>query len=110
MDLRRFLLLLMAITMLTCGGWFWSGDATDNQFYAGIFMRLGFMLLVLWLSYHQLESLKNRTSWLTLAVLVFFLLLVAARPRIFPIAAAIALGSILLNGLLRKLAGKSTGG
>ncbi|MCH2183659.1 MAG: hypothetical protein MK108_16800 [Mariniblastus sp.] len=110
MDLRRFLLLLTAIALLTCGGWFWSGESAENQMFAGIFMRVGFMLLVLWLAYHQLESFKKRTSWLTLAIVVFFLLLVAARPRIFPIAAGIALGSFFLNGLLRKLAGKSSGG
>jgi len=109
MDLRRFLLLLFTIAMLTCGCWFWSRDSTDNQIYAGIFMRVGFMLLVLWLAYHQLETFRKRTSWMTLGMLVLSLLLVAARPRIFPIAAGIALGSILLNGLLRKLAGKSPG-
>ena len=106
MNPQRTVLLLAAVLALTGGIVLWLDDEVKSQTYSGILVRLGLMLAALWLAYSQLESLKNRFSMFTLGLVLFMLVLVAARPRVFPIAAGIALGTILLNGLLRKLSGK----
>lgn len=106
MNFQRTALLLVAILALTAGIALWLQDGAKSLTYSGILIRVGLMLSALCLAYPQLENLRNRLSLFTFGLVGFMLLLVAARPRIFPIAAGVALGSILLNGLLRKLSGK----
>ena len=106
MNFQRTVLLLVAILALTAGIALLLQDGPNSQTYSGVLIRVGLMLSALCLAYPQLENLKNRLSLFTIVLVVFMLLLVAARPRIFPIAAGIALGSILLNGLFRRLSGK----
>ncbi len=106
MHPQRLALLVLSIISLSWGLILWSGTTADSQIYAGIFVRVGSMLAVLWLAYHQLATLKNRLSLFTIGAIVLLLLLVAARPRIFPIAAGITLAVILLNGFIRRLTGR----
>lgn len=77
--------------------------------WAGILVRVGALLLVTGVAWPQLSSLRTRSSIFSLTVIFFMLLLIAARPRLFPIAGGVALGALLLNGLLRRLSGKSPG-
>ena len=107
MHPQRLALLVLSIISLSWGLILWSGTTADSQIYAGIFVRVGSMLAVLWLAYHQLATLKNRLSLFTIGLIVLLLLLVAARPRIFPIAVAVAVFTIFLNGLLRRLSGNA---
>ena len=105
MNPQRVILLIISLAALAGGSILLLQDSPQSQTYSGILIRVGCMLGALWLAFPQLASLRNRFSMVTLAVMVLLLLLVAARPRIFPIAAAVAIATILLNGLLRKLSG-----
>ena len=105
MNPQRVFLLIIALSALAGGTILLLQDTAQSQTYSGILIRVGCMLGALWLAFPQLASLRNRFSILTMGVMVLLLLLVAARPRIFPIAAAVAIATILLNGLLRKLSG-----
>ncbi len=107
MNLQQLILVVLAVILLAIGiGLAAQGDQANSK-YAGIFVRVGIMLFVLWIASPQLESLKERSSLFVMGVIFVLLLTLAARPKILPVAAGLALVTILLNGLLRRLSGKT---
>lgn len=108
MHYGRLFVFFVATICLAAGVVLVSRQPTGSA-WAGILVRVGALLFVTGVAWPQLRSLRTRSSFLSLVVIFFMLLLIAARPRLFPIAGGIALGALLLNGLLRRLAGKSPG-
>ena len=105
MDIQRTLLLLLAIVFLILGVALYLQGTTQSNQYSGILIRVGVMLGVVWTAYPQLETLRRKSSVFVISVLLGLMLIVAARPRIFPIAAAVAIATILINGVMRRFAG-----
>ena len=64
------------------------------------------LLATIWLAWPQLDALKDRLPTIVLGCLLALLLVVAVRPRIFPIAAGILLATVIINGAIRRLSGK----
>ena len=79
------------------------GSETSSDLTAGINVRVGCVLIAIWLAYPQLSTLRNRLSVVVIVVLLLLLLVIAARPQLFPIAAVAALGALMINGALRRL-------
>ena len=104
-DVRRITLLVLALTSLALGISLLFSQSNSGTNFSGIFVRLGVMLSVLWIAFPQIESLRSRTSLFVIGTIVVLFLVVAARPRIFPIAAGVALATIILNGIMRRLSG-----
>jgi len=104
--MTRWSLLLLAILFVGIGGGTWWHSAGSSPVgWAGVLVRVGLMFGAIWIAWPQLESLRTRISSLILGTVLFLLMLVAIRPRIFPIAAAAALAMFLINGVIRRLSG-----
>ena len=76
----------------------------SRQAMAGILSRVGFLMSTIWLAWPQLETLKKRSSIAVLLGIVAVLLVVAIRPRLFPIAAVLIVGGLFINGAMRRFA------
>ncbi len=92
----------MGIIFLTVGMSLYVAGESSQQAVAGILSRVGFLLATIWLAWPQLESLKKRSSIAIMIGIVGILLVVAIRPRLFPIAALLIVGSIFLNAAMRR--------
>ena len=90
---------------MTIGALLYAQGTPETQNRSGILVRVGLMLFIIWIAYPQLETLKNRLSMFVIGIILFLLVIVAARPQIFPIAAIAALGTVMLNGFLRRMSG-----
>lgn len=104
--MSRWILLVLALALIGVGGvtWWCRSDGSSIA-WAGVLVRAGLMFAAIWIAWPQIESLRNRMSALVLGTILFLLLLVAARPRIFPLAAGAALAIIMISGILRRLSG-----
>ena len=97
---------LIALASLAVGVILYLRGDPAHQFACGILVRVGCLLAAIWLAWPQLDALKGRVPTLVLGCLLALLLIVAIRPRIFPIAAAIMLATIFVNGAIRRFTGK----
>ena len=77
----------------------------SNAGLAGILVRVGLMLGAVWLAWKELEWLRGRASTMVVVAIVALLLIVAVRRQLFPIAAALLVGGLTVNGILRRLSG-----
>lgn len=89
---------------LVLGAWLTLGDFDINDIWAGGFVRVGAMLSVTCLAYPSLHTLKSKSSMAVIAILVGLLVVLAARPRLFPIAFIASIVLLLANGILHRLA------
>ena len=100
-DLRRWLLLLIAITLgVSCIALWWFGD-TSSQLYAAAMGRISLVLGALWLAW---PSLQRPAKWLPpgMAVAgVILLAVLAARPRLLVPAVLIFMALLALSALAR---------
>ena len=104
MKTQRILFGIIGAIFVVCGlSLFVEGD-TSRQVLAGILSRVGFLLLSIWLAWPQLHTLKNRASMAVLGMIFAMLLLVAVRPKLFPIAFVAVIAGIFLNGIMRRFA------
>ena len=79
------------------------GTQGSSEIVQGVYVRVGFVLVTIWLAYPQLATLKNKFSVFVLAVVLILLMVVATRPQLFPITAIVAVVCLLINGGLRRL-------
>ena len=102
--MQRLLIGICGLVCLLLGFAFYFSGQDSSQAAAGILVRVGFLLATIWLAWPQFESLKNKASVLVLMAVFAMLLIVAIRPRLFPIAAALLVGGLFVNGALRRFA------
>jgi hypothetical protein len=102
--MQRLLIGFIGLFCLLLGTSFYLAHQNSHYAAAGILVRVGCLLAAIWLAWPQFESLKSRASMLVLSAIFGMLLLVAARPRFFPFAAALLVGGLFLNGVLRRFA------
>lgn len=102
--MQRLLIGIIGLFCLLSGSSFYLADRSSYLAAAGVLVRVGCLLAAIWLAWPQFESLKNRASILVLAAIFGFLLLVAVRPRLLPIATALFVGGLFLNAVLRRFA------
>ncbi len=107
MNYYRLMIGIFACVGLLVGTWMSCVDVDSNNIYAGIIVRIGMMLGVTWLAFPELHTLKSKASVMVMCVLGTLLLVLAARPRLFPICAIAAVFIIIVNGVLRRLSGRS---
>lgn len=102
MNYQRHAIGCIAIAFLAAGGYVYFFG--NNLPIAGIFSRVGFLLLVIWLAYPQLDALKSRLSFGLLLMLLAALVVIAIRPRLVILAVGLLVVGFLVNGALRRLA------
>ncbi|MEM7455514.1 MAG: hypothetical protein AAF456_14270 [Planctomycetota bacterium] len=110
MIYQRIITGILAAVFLLAGAFLsLSGDSHDpfgsNVGFAGILVRVGLMLGAVWLAWKELEALRRRASTIVVVAIGVLLLMVAVRPRLIPIAAAIFVAGLTINGILRRLSG-----
>ena len=106
MAYYRFSLAILAGIFLVVGAAMWIEASDRNMMFAGILVRVGVVLCVTAIAFPQIHVLRGRTSILVISIAFVLLLVVAARPKLFPISFVIALAVILANGILRRFSGK----
>ena len=74
---------------------------------SGILIKVGLMLSAIWLAFPKIQGRQGRDSFLILIVLCGLLFLLAARPRIFVIACAVAIAALAVNWLLKRISKSS---
>lgn len=101
-DIRRWIVLVLSLTMLVGAGIAWlSSDGTDaSVFWIGVFMRVGTVLLTLFLAWPTLARLKGTVPNTAVVLLLVVVAVIAIRPRLFPVAVGlVALGIAIHLGL-----------
>lgn len=78
-----------------------------NPALTAILIRVGTVLAVIWLAFPQLKSLGSRLPTFAVAGALATLILMAARPNLFKIGAAVAVVLVILS-LLSKVLRKPT--
>ncbi len=106
--MQRLLIGLIGLVFLLLGSSFYLAEYGSSHIAVGILMRVGCLLSAIWLAWPQFESLKKRASVFVLLAVFGMLLIVAIRPRLFPIAIAILVGGLFLNGVMRRFANTHT--
>ena len=87
--------------MFIASGIFYLADPVGNWGYVGIVTRVGILLSVIWLAMPQLQPLKEKFSTFALSTTLFLLIIGAARPNWFRIAAVILALTLIVNWVLR---------
>lgn len=103
MDWQRLTIGLVAVGFLVIGGALHLAHPEGAAGYVGILVRVGVLLSVIWLAMPQLEQLKTKISTLVLLVLLLSLILIAARPNLFRVAAGIFAVTLVANWALKWL-------
>ncbi len=99
---RTLIAVAAAVCLFIAAYLLWFGDQPHSS-VAGILVKVGLMLGVVALALPGIQSSDFRLSLFPLTVLLGMLVLVAARPRVFVLAAVIAALALGINGLLRRL-------
>ncbi len=93
---QRVMLGTISATMLVVGSAMYGLFPQSNQAVAAILIRVGTVLSVVWLAFPELKKIGQRLPTLAVGGLLLGLVLMAARPNLFKVAAALM---ILLTAL-----------
>lgn len=105
---QRLMIGLIAVGFLTAGILLHFARPDDTTGYVGILVRVGFLLSVIWLAMPQLEPLKARLSTFAMLSTLLVLVILAARPNWFRIAAGIVAVALAVNAALRFISRMAT--
>ncbi len=92
---------ILALTALLGGAFLYLFQPDANLFVAGMLIRIGAMLGVIWLAFPQLESLRGRMPAILITLGLICLAVAAARPslaRVFITVVTVAFG---VGGMLK---------
>ena len=102
----RHLLGLIGLVLLRFGiGYEFSSDVSIEPMYSGMLIRVGALLGVIWLAYPELQKSKAKIPGIILGLIVLFLVLAAARPKISNVILVIGVLTIAVSTGLRFLKG-----
>ncbi len=106
--IKRTILGLVGLSCLLLWVGFYLTQGFDN-IPAGVdvLCRIGLMLVVVWFAIPTVAPLFRYGSSLLIGSGLVILVISAARPNIAKIVAAVAIAAIVINWVLRKLAGTS---
>jgi hypothetical protein len=100
MRLRRHLLGILALVLMGAGLFLWTQSPDETLRAIGsMSWRIGLTLAVLWLALPQVVVLAANVPPRTLAVIVMGGLIVAVRPRMFPIVILILAALGVMEGI-----------
>ena len=103
MNLQRIFVAILGIVLLGTGSLLlWANSGLDTN-VSGILIRVGVMLLVVWIGY---PALTDETGQHSLGMILLFIagtFLVALRPRIFVSALLIGILAIAINFVWRYI-------
>jgi hypothetical protein len=95
---QRSILGLLGLFCLVIGlSFYFLGSDSSPQLRDGILVRVGLLLCVTWLALPQLETIKTRIPGYLLLVVLVLLVILAVRPKIFPILAGLLAVSLTLS-------------
>lgn len=103
MNWQRTTIGLIAVGFLVAGISLNLARPDETTGYVGILVRVGVLLSVIWLAMPQLEPLKAKLSTFVLLVTLLLLVVVAARPNWFRIAAGILAVTLIVNWALKLI-------
>lgn len=75
----------------------------DAQGFAGMAIRVGCLLAVIWLAFDQIMDLKSRLPVILIAIALVCLLLIASKPNIGRLLISLVAIGFAVNGALRWL-------
>ena len=106
-DVRRWIVLVLAVLMLGTAAvlYFTAWAATASLFWLGVLVRLGTLLMTLFLAWPVLSRIRHRLPALAMAIGLGLLLLLVVRPRVVPLAAGLAVAGIIVHFGLRLTSG-----
>ena len=105
MNFQRIITGILAAIFLIIGVFLYFTGGDTAQGPSGILTRVGLMLGAIWLAWNEMEWLRQRASTVVVVSVVALLLIIAVRRQLFPIAAALLVGGLTINGILRRLSG-----
>jgi hypothetical protein len=105
MNARRTILGVLAIAMLVLAASIWMvrGYTDTNAFLIGVLARVGILLATVWLAWPILERHAGRLPAILIATLLGLVLFIAIRPRLLPLALAVAVLLLVVHFGLRFL-------
>ncbi len=98
---QRSFLGLIGLVCLAMGLGFYFLGGESPSLRDGILVRVGLLLCVTWLALPQLKTMKTRIPGYLLVIVLILLIIVAARPKIFPILAGLLAVSLSLSWALK---------